>query len=1293
MDFYKIRVKPPNRNGIVEIYPDFVITRSEDLMVRGGSFYALWDEAKGLWTTDEFDVQRIVDASLRQARDHYVERHPAVEVVVKYMGSYATGIWVKFQNYLKNMVDNFHLLDSKLTFTNEEIKKTDYASKTLPYSLEEGPYDAWNELIGTLYKESERAKLEWAIGAVVSGEAKNIQKFIVLYGAAGGGKSTVLNIIEKLFSGYTTVFDAKALTTSNNVFATEAFRDNPLVAIQHDGDLSKIQDNTKLNSIVSHEKMTVNEKFKSTYSMRSNAFLFMGTNSVVKISDGKAGLIRRLVDIHTSGQLVTPKRYDVLMSQIEFELGAIAHKCLERYRKMGKLYYNHYRPLTMIAATDYFYNFVEDHYFEFKDSEYVTLARAFDLYKKYAEDSGYEFRLPKPKFRTELMDYFEIFKPVDRVDDDRQVRSVYREFKTNMFVSKEEVSKETIALVLDSDESIFDDVCSNCPAQYASMSGVPTKKWDQVTTTLSDLETKEVHYVRVPKNHIVIDFDIKDEDGNKSLELNLEAAAKWPHTYAEYSKSGKGIHLHYIYDGDAERLSRIYSEGIEVKVSVGHSSLRRKLIKCNTTKISTISGGLPLKEEKVLDVSAVQTEKGLRSIIERNLKKEIHPGTKPSIDFIHKILEDAYSSGLKYDVSQMRPRILNFAINSTNQSEYCVKLVGQMKFMSEDKEEKELSDPDDDSKIAFFDVEVFPNLFVVCWKYKGKENKPVRMINPTSEQIEGLLRMKLIGFNCRRYDNHILYARYLGYSIEDLFDLSYKIVNGSRNAFFREAYNVSFVDIYDFSSKKQSLKAFEIELGVHHQELGIPWDQPVPEEQWEMVAAYCDNDVVATEAVFDARMEDFVARQILSDLSGLPINSTTQSHTAKILFGNDHEPQKKFKYTDLSEEFPGYTFDGGKSLYRGEDPGEGGYVYAEPGMYENVALLDIASMHPTSIEILDLFGPYTKNYVQIKEARLAIKHNDIDKAKEMFDGRLAKYLTSVESADSLSYALKIIINIVYGLTSASFPNKFRDNRNKDNIVAKRGALFMVDLKYAVQEKGYIVAHIKTDSIKIPNADKKIIDFVIGFGEKYGYIFEHEATYSKFCLVNNAVYVAKKDDNSWTATGAEFIHPYVFKSLFSKEEIVFSDMCETKSVTSPSQMYLDMNEDLPDVEMYETELIKRRRMQENPNKNLRLNPELERLSDNELERKIAGGHNYQFIGRVSSFCPIKTGCGGGILYRMKEDKYYAVTGTKGYRWLESDMVKSLNKIEDIDTSYYKKLVDDAADHIAEFGDLEWFLVND
>lgn len=170
-------------------------------------------------------------------------------------------------------------------------------------------------------------------------------------------------------------------------------------------------------------------------------------------------------------------------------------------------------------------------------------------------------------------------------------------------------------------------------------------KWDKVKTKLSDLDTSKIHYVKVPENHIVIDFDIPNKEGNKSFERNVEEASKWPATYAELSKSGKGVHLHYIYTGDVKKLSRIYDDHIEVKVFTGKSSLRRKLTKCNDLPIATISSGLPTKgEDKMVNFEAIKSEKGLRTLIKRNLNKEIHPGTKPSIDFIYKILEDAYSS-------------------------------------------------------------------------------------------------------------------------------------------------------------------------------------------------------------------------------------------------------------------------------------------------------------------------------------------------------------------------------------------------------------------------------------------------------------------------------------------------------------------------------------------------------------------------------------------------------------------------------------------------------------------------
>lgn len=1290
LDFFQIASKETKKG--VEIRPDFIVGRSKDLMVRGQSFYAVWDEEIGLWSTDEYDVRRLVDQEVEAYADKL--RADGVLCDAKYLRSFGNNGWAQFRKFMKNVSDNSHQLDTKIVFANTKVEKSDHVSRRLPYDLAPGDHSAWNELLDTLYAPEEREKIEWALGAVISGDAKKIQKFLVFYGPPGSGKGTVLEIIQKIFAGYYAMFEAKALVSSSHAFATEAFKTNPLVAIQHDGDLSKIEDNSILNSIVGHDEMRINEKYKPGYDMRIGAFLFMGTNKPVKITDGKSGLIRRLIDVNPSGRRLDPDHYFALMQRVEFELGAIANHCLGTYRSMGKNYYNGYRPINMMLKTDVFFNYIEANFDIFKAQDYTTLKQAWELYKEYVKEAELEYKLTQIKFREELKNYFEEF--VDRGSiDGIQARSIYRVFTAQPFREpvKPPTTPPSFSLVLDEEISILDELLAHLPAQYAKKDGTPTLRWDSVTTHLQEIDTTKLHYVKVPSNHIVIDFDLKDSSGVKSLEENLRAASKWPATYAELSKSGGGVHLHYLYEGDTALLDSRYSDGIEIKVYTGNASLRRMRTRCNNIAVTTISSGLPFKEKKpVLENKTIQSEKGLRALIEKNLKKEVHPGTKPSIDFIHKILDDAYNSGLPYDVTNMRSRVMAFAGNSSNHALECMRVVRGMKFKSEVSSEviqdvsEETRPALADDRLVFFDVEVYPNLFVICWKYEGTDTV-VRMINPTPTEVEQLFKFKLVGFNNRRYDNHILWARFLGYTNEELFTLSSRIINDKGpNAMFGEAYNLSYADIFDFSSIKKGLKKFQIDLGIHHVEMEIPWDQPVPQDKVMDVVEYCCNDVVSTEAVFNYRHGDFVARQILAELSGLPVNSTTQKHTAKIIFGDDRNPQKQFVYTDLSEEFPSYKFDFGKSTYRDEAISEGGYIYAEPGIYENVALLDVASMHPTSINILNVFGNYTEKFWDLVQARLAIKKRDYDSASKMLDGRLDPFLRDrednydINAAKALSDALKIVINIVYGLTSAKFDNPFRDIRNKDNIVAKRGALFMVDLKHEVQKRGFTVAHIKTDSIKIPNATPAIIQFVTEFGAKYGYVFEHEATYTKFCLVNDAVYIAYTGETDppggyekkWTATGAQFAQSYVFKTLFTGEPLNFSDLCEPKAV-SQGVMYLDFGDGKATI-----------------------NGKYDRM---------------HHVGKTGLFIPVQENAGGGVLLRIKDEKPYAVTGTKGYYWIEAEMIKQLNgdaldrmpfeninealegtgSLADIvDMTYFERLAEEAMATINKFGSFEEFV---
>lgn len=421
--------------------------------------------------------------------------------------------------------------------------------------------------------------------------------------------------------------------------------------------------------------------------------------------------------------------------------------------------------------------------------------------------------------------------------------------------------------------------------------------------------------------------------------------------------------------------------------------------------------------------------------------------------------------------------------------------------------------------------------------------------------------------------------------------------------------------------------------------------------------------------------------------------------------------------------FPGYEYkllEDGKyhNMYRGTDVGRGGYVYAEPGIYSNVALLDVQNMHGASIILLNKFGEHTKRFAEIREARNAIKMGDFDRARTMLDGKLAPYLNDESQAEALSTALKLVLNSTYGIAAATFDNPLRDPRDVNNIIALRGALFMRTLQDEIIERNFRGVHYKTDSVKVPEATPEIVQFIMDFGTKYGYTFEHEALYERMCLIDKAQYVAayatpekceeiygyvpsankkhfKKHTHPWTTTGDAFQHPFIFKTLFSGEPIVFQDMCETKTVKDAA-MYLDMNEGFIDVQDAEVEKDKRtfnktRAKPDDPRlKPKKLNPKFENYSDEELEEYISHGHDYHFIGRCENFFPVRDGIGGGRLVSLRNGKYSSVNGAKGYRWMESLKAKLLGMEKDFSHEYFEKLLQDAVEEINFIGSFERFI---
>ena len=1314
------------------VYPTYLAS-GKDLMKKGGKFYAVLNKETGMWSTDESDIVPFVDRELTKYCENndkfykvdnlYYDVRYKNPVFIKYLDVSATKQLKEFNLWFKDLPPNHNYipLDTKLTFKSDDVAPEMYRSKRLSYDPIDCDIYAYDLLMSVLYSKEDRKKIEWIVGAVLSGDSIKIEKMLVLYGPPGSGKSTVLDLVKTLTDGYWSGFIASDLVSNANQFATALFKDNPLIAIQDDGSMAKI-DSPVINEIISHKDIIVNEKNKQQYTIKSNAVLLLATNDAVDLKSSKSGIVRRLLDTSPSDRKFSIEEYEELKEKIKFEIPGIAYRCMHVYKELGRNYYSSYIPTDMLKRTNSIMDFMTDKLEVYQNSKYIYGATAYKDYKFFCEDSGTTRSISRLEFIEEMKNYFDSFKDPKYIDG-RRHRYVFegvRPWKV-LGLTKEEYENgpnynkskkvETVHyevnnwLSFNCTESLLDKLYSDCPAQYSSKEGTPIKAWDDVKTKLKDLDTRKLHWVRLPENVIKMDFDKKDKDGNKSLELNLIEANKFPKTYAEISKSGCGIHLYYIYDGDPNKLFRIYDENIEVKVSTGKNAHRRILTKCNDLPLATLyeGNGLPLKGGKpMVDENVVITEKALRTTIKRCIAKEIHGDTRSNIDWIYEILERAYDSGVIYDVSDMRPDILRFAMHSTHQSEYCVNKLSDMKFKSEFSGDYDGNGYRESDDIIFFDFEVKPNMNLLCWKIHGPDNEVVSVFNPDSDYIANFfgfnneVKNKVMGYNNKDYDNHIAYAIYNGRTPEEVFNISQAIINKDKDAKFREAKHLSYSDVFDFLPDKISLKKWEIKLGINHKEFEHPWDEPIPEELWNELAEYCKNDVLATEAVFDSKegQAAWKGRQILCDLAnilrgpGSTVNDSTNDLTTKLIVGNDKNPQRYFVYPNLAEEFPGYEYNKDgidkeryiskeyakkcKSIYKGYDPSEGGFVYSEPGMYGKSMCFDVASEHPSSIIAENGFGPYTENYKLLLDLRLHIKHKEYDVIRGMFDGALAKYLESDDDAKALSYALKIAINSVYGLTSASFPNRLKDPRNVDNWVAKRGALFMIDLMTSVKEKGYTVIHCKTDSIKVLNPDKELIDYIFDFGKKYGYNFEIEHIFDRLCLLNKSTYVCKYTDDKengdmagkWDSVGKQFGRstdrgtPYVFKTLFSHDPIVFRDTCEARSASTA--LYLDFNEDLPE-----------------------------------------GESNRRFIGKTGLFTPVIDGAGGGLLCRKAgEDKYDCVQGTKkpkekgklasNYRWYESAVVEQLKMYDKIDYSYYNRLVDEGIDDISKLGDFELFV---
>lgn len=1380
-DFYKVTTEGPfdkRTQFDYKVDVDFNYVYNDDLIVRGGAFAYYWDGEQ--WSKDLRDIVLNIDSNIKSAVNEVRSEHPDSTIKYGLAENSNSGIVTKFQKYCQALQTKDIAFNTTIFFDNQTPKRDDYSTIQLNYHPQPGKCDSFDKLAGTLYAPEELDKILWAIGALLTGNMPKIQKFLFLYGAAGTGKGTMLDIISKIFQEYRADIDLEKLTNGSQ-FGTSQIVDVPLL-VDSDSKIDRIKKDTDLLKLVSHEPVMVRKLYQDGYSVAFQGLLVTASNARYDAKNVNSGIHRRALVVHPSGNIVSKEDYNRLMNDINYEVPYIAQKAIDRYTELGEAFYDNYRDEEMVNYSDPFHACVSENLPLFTEKDGITLNQAASIYKEYIEELGWETKGVKQKVKLRLPDYYREFSKYKMIDGVRLTR-YYSGFKTEKFpfLNGKDKPKNVVEceqpswLDLSEQPSLFDKEAAAYPAQLANENGTPKYKWDTVRTTLKDIDTSELHYVKVPQSHIVLDFDMKNENGEKDLELNIKEALSYPQTYAEVSKSGGGLHLHYWYDGDVTKLKNLIKDDVEVKVYTGKSSLRRKLIKCNNLPIAHIATGLPLKEKEVImykDIEDIHwTEKKLRTFIENCMDKVHHSATKPEMDFIYTVLEQAKDTGVKYNLNDMLDSLTKFAMHSTHNSDYCLGIVNKLTLSTYQTEDEIGNGNDiiDDKDIVFFDIEVFSNLFLVCWKKNGFEipawvyddldkdinsgnnyqpsdilksnwydqhkNKDYGIwCNPTVNQLEYLLQHPLVGFNNRKYDNHILYNASLGATPMELYMQSQNIINHTGDGGMKPAaYNLSYADLYEFMDIKQSLKKWEIALGLTHDEFEFPWDQPLAVSNWARCAMYCMHDVDATDKVFNdkhAGQPAWMARKVMCELTEMSPNTKTQTLAEKFLFGDEQRPQDNFVWYDLAKEFPGYTFDPNRkpaSDYHGKDPSEGGYVSSKPGVYgvsakdynegniidpetgrcKLVTYIDVASLHPHSLIAINYFGRYTPKFQALVKCRMHIKHGELDKAASAFSDidpalseKLSKFLNDPSLINGLAHAMKIIINIVYGMTSAKYDNKFRDPRNVDNIIAKRGALFMMMLEEELNARGCNVIHVKTDSMKITNYLQEDIQYAMDRANEFGYTFELECIFDRIALTNKSTNIGhiegkpEYDAHAWEAVGAQYAEPYVFKKLFSHEELVEDDYMVLKSSTAPIYLggrfigknaYVYASLTGEDLYVVREENIAQsiQTKAQKPLKDYLAKRDYEGLPLEVQEANRAIKISKELKGRDFDISPERVqDIIDNNFPETKVTKHCSLSKTKDWAWRLSTDYKGY---KDINMGYYGKLKDDAIDDIYKVGD--------
>lgn len=419
----------------------------------------------------------------------------------------------------------------------------------------------------------------------------------------------------------------------------------------------------------------------------------------------------------------------------------------------------------------------------------------------------------------------------------------------------------------------------------------------------------------------------------------------------------------------------------------------------------------------------------------------------------------------------------------------------------------------EEEQLLFYDVEVFSHNALVVFKDINKKIKRVFHNNFTG--LSDFIKDKiLVGYNNYHYDDKIMVYMLDLKTPKQIKELNDRIIGNENISYIGKPKFESLDCFQQIDVSNPSLKKVEGNMGKMIMESSVPFtiNRPLTETEYDEVLKYCAYDVDTTIDIYKERVKSYFKPKLsLVDMLGNPkaIKWNTTTISANLLlktplpkWSNIRVPEEMMnlvpaEVVELWKEKAG-EFISGKKVTKtitfqefGNEIqfGFGGLhgAHKQIKKEKNVKLLDVTSMYPNIILILNALGYASDKYKGILQKRIEVKHKD----------------------KVLSEALKLVLNSVYGNLNNKYSTLY--NPNAALSVCVYGQIALYELCRRLSAFATII-NINTDGVAFIPHDNAYIAAYQQWEKEFALALE-EKDFDLFLQkdVNNYIAISRKGD--------------------------------------------------------------------------------------------------------------------------------------------------------------------------------------